>query len=71
LVLVNEDRLCHIVNTPITHARFHENARIENLAKGTKLQFSHLLSEDIFKTQVRAVDNGGRAVGLRGLSPHS
>ena len=44
-VLVNDDRICHVVNTPTTRARYVEIARIEKLDKVTKLSFSNLNSD--------------------------
>jgi hypothetical protein len=44
-VLVNEDRLCHVVNTPTTKARSKEITRIANLAEQTKVRFHGILDE--------------------------
>jgi hypothetical protein len=41
-ILVNEDRLCHAVNTSTTHARAAEIQRIVALSSQTKETFKHL-----------------------------
>jgi hypothetical protein len=57
-VLVNHDRLCHVVDTPTTRARLSEIDRIQKLSVATQTKFSHLkndldvLSEDIDKHSV-------------------
>lgn len=43
--LVNEDRICHCVNTPTTTARNREILRIESIAKETASTFQHLSEE--------------------------
>ena len=48
-ILVNEDRLCHVVRTPTTTARSIEIERIKKLTRDTRLKFHHLSDEDIFQ----------------------
>ncbi len=47
-VLINEDRICHVANTPTTKARNKEIARIRDLTKATKQYFHMLDSDDAF-----------------------
>lgn len=57
-VLVNHDRLCHVVETPTTKTRLSEIDRIQKLSVATQTNFSHLKndldvpSEDIDKHSV-------------------
>ena len=44
-ILVNEDRLCHIVRTKTTESRSTEILRLQNLAKITKNQYQHLYDD--------------------------
>ena len=44
-VLVNQDRLCHIVNTQTTRARASEIKRIESLSKITEQTFCSLSTD--------------------------
>ena len=43
-VLINEDRICHVVNTTTTRARTDEIARIEHMSKQTENKCSTLQS---------------------------
>jgi hypothetical protein len=47
-VLVNEDRLCHVVKTPLTAARTLETKRIETMSLKTKQQFHYHSTDDVF-----------------------
>ena len=44
-VLVNEDRLCHVVKTETTKARSHEISRLQSLARETETVYSSLSSD--------------------------
>lgn len=46
-VLVNQDRLCHIVNTPTTRARDLEIKRIQNLSNATFSKYSFISKSKI------------------------
>jgi hypothetical protein len=48
-VLVNEDRLCHIVRTATTSARTLEINRIETITEDTKKKFKCLLMDSVFQ----------------------
>ena len=41
-VFVNEDRLCHVVDTPTTKARRIENVRIRAMAQDTRQKYASL-----------------------------
>jgi hypothetical protein len=56
-VLVNEDRICHIVNTPTTKARKREVERITELAKQTKTIFANLNKETVFTKIMTKLEN--------------
>ena len=56
-VLVNEDRLCHKVITPVTVARTKEIERIKNLYLQTKKKFSFLTSSDSADTILNEIFN--------------
>lgn len=47
-VIINEDRLCHVVNTPTTRARIKEIDRIKSSNEKTRKQFSALLNVKTF-----------------------
>lgn len=49
-VLVNQDRLCHVVSTATTKARKHEMNRIAAMSKKTKESFGYLYQDDAFLT---------------------
>ena len=54
-VLVNPDRLCHVVRTPTTTARRNEIQRIAQIAELTKASYSHLRTDNAFKNIVAKV----------------
>jgi hypothetical protein len=49
-VLVNEDRLCQLVNTATTRARAQEIKRIDTMTQSTADEFSNLNTEDAFNS---------------------
>ena len=49
-VLINEDRICHKVNTPTTKARTCEIDRIRKIASKTTERFSYLNKDSYFKS---------------------
>ena len=45
-ILINEDRICHVVKTPTTKARDSEIKRIQDVTEQTQENFKHLDSEN-------------------------
>ena len=58
-VLVNEDRICHVVNTPTTCARNKEISRIRNLANRTKQNNENLNTQSTFVDIISYLQNIG------------
>ena len=56
-ILVNEDRLCYVVNTSTTKARKVEINRIQKLAENTKHKLQHLHHPDAFGDIVTKLRN--------------
>ena len=49
-MLVDEDLLCHRVDTPTTRALNQELARLEFLSEKTEAVFQMFASDDVFQT---------------------
>ena len=56
-ILVNEDRLCHVVNTPTTKSRKIEIDRISKLSEETRDLYSFLDSVVLFKANILHIQN--------------
>ena len=56
-MLVNEDRLCHRVDTPTTRALNQELVRLEFLSEKTEAVFKMFASDDVFQTIVATLEN--------------
>ena len=54
-VLVNEDRLCHVVRTPTALARKKEIDRISKLASSTKTHYQNLLNSSTLQTFIENI----------------
>ena len=54
-VLVNLDRLCHVVRKPTTTARCNEIQKIAQIAELTKASYSHLRTDNAFRNIVAKV----------------
>ena len=52
-ILVNEDRICFVPNTPRLKARFKEITRINNLAESTKRKNTDIASERALSNFIR------------------
>lgn len=55
-VLLNEDRLTHKVNTPLTRARADEVKRITNMSQNTAELFSHLSTKEAFTSVLHSIN---------------
>ena len=59
-VMINEDRLCHVVNTFTTNARSREIARISGLSKSTQVKLQYLRSDKKLRSFVlQLLDTSG------------
>ena len=55
-VLVNEDRLCHVVRTPTRTARTTEIRRIAGIARETRTVFRDLDCDDCFHNYLQVLE---------------
>ena len=56
-VILNEDRLCHKVQTPTTAARCTEIRRIQKASEDTYKNFKHLASESVTRRHLALLAN--------------
>ena len=56
-ILINEDRICHVVKTPTTTARSKEIERIAVLAKKTKAYYKHLSNPASFESIILNIND--------------
>ena len=56
-ILVNEDRLCHVVNTSTTRSRKKEMDRIEKLTLQTKQDLHHCRGDEAFQAAVSRLEH--------------
>ena len=56
-ILINQDRVCHRVDTPTTRARAKEMIKINKLAENTKQQYETLCHSDAFDKIMRRLRN--------------
>ena len=57
-VLVNEDRLCHVVNSPTSRARAKEIQRIQDLSRKTQIEYSFLKSDNSLQNFISHIGQG-------------
>ncbi|XP_033726129.1 uncharacterized protein LOC117315835 [Pecten maximus] len=61
-VLVNQDRFCHVVNTPTTQARDKEIKRIETLSLKTKENYANIKYDEIFQGFISNIKNSSPSI---------
>ena len=54
-ILINEDRICHVVKTPTTIARSKEIDRITIMAQKTTTTYKHLLNPSSFESIISKI----------------